>query len=426
MSRFPEPARRQLIGIAVGLLGVLLLLVAFTGHVPLSGGDGGTSVTARFAQANQIDDSTPPILTGVEVGHVVSLTPAPGNTTTVEMRITGSGVHLHFDAGAEIRWRTLLGGSMYIDLRPGSPSTPPLATEIALTRTRSQVDWDQFNAQLPAAARPQLQRELAGLDQALQAPGPEGSTVRVFGPAAATIGHSAEALRGQQIGDLPQLIETTASTVKALGSDSAGLERLVDGADRTLAVTAAHNTALAHAIQLSQPALDATLSTNRTLDRTLTALDPLVVRLEPGARLLGPTNAVLAPLLAQANRTLNDAVPLLKVAPGALRALGYASRHGTPLIAGLTPTVDRLNRDLIPLLARTDPDTRLRLYETFGPLASALSSSMSGFDANGWVYNFNVQLSTGSFVLPCDTGPGGTSNVGSCLTQRPPYARTKR
>jgi len=426
MSRLSEPARHQLIGIVVMLLGVLLLTVAFSGHVPLLAGSTGTIVTAQFAQANEIDNSTPVRVDGVDVGNVVALKSAPDNTTSVEMSITDPGVRLHADAGAQIRWRTLLGGSMYIDLNPGSASAPPLTAEIPLTRTGSQVDWDQFNDQLPGVARRQLQRELKGLNGALQAPVREGDTIHVLGPAIATIGQSAAALRGQQIGDLPNLVQRTAATLKALGSDPAALERLVAGADSTLAVTAAHNAALAQTIQLSQAALDATLSTNRTLDQTLTALDPLVVKLEPGARLLGPATAVLAPLLTRANRTLTDAEPLLRVAPGALGALHYAGARGTPLIAGLQPITRRLNGNLIPYLTRTDPDTRLKLYETIGPLASALSSSLSGFDANTHLYNFNVQLSTGSLVLPCDTGPGGTANLGSCLTQVPAFARSRR
>jgi ABC-type transporter Mla subunit MlaD len=320
----------------------------------------------------------------------------------------------------------LLGGSMYIDLHPGSPSASALDHEIPLTKTGSQVDWDQFNDQLPGSASPQLQRELAGLSSALSTPGAEGRTLRQFGPAIQTVGLSSVALRGREIGDLPRLVETTASTLRALRADPGGLERLVDGADRTLAVTAAHNSALAQTIQLSPPALDATLTTDGTLDRTLTALDPLVVKLEPGARLLGPTTVVLRPLLARTDRTLTDAAPLLHLAPGALRALADASRQGIPLISGLTPIVGRLNRDLIPFLARTDPDTRLKLYETLGPMASALSSSLSGFDANGYVYNFNVELSTGSLVLPCDTGPGGTSNLASCLVQTAPFLGKRR
>jgi hypothetical protein len=203
-------------------------------------------------------------------------------------------------------------------------------------------------------------------------------------------------------------VTSTARVVRALGSNAGDLQRLLDGADRTLAVTADHNVALAQAVQLSPPALDSTIATDRTLSVTLTDLDPLISQLRPGARELGPTTAVLRPMLARTIRVLRDAEPLLRIAPGALRSLAAASRQGVPLIAGLTPTVERLNAKLIPFLNVTDPDTRLRLYEAIGPLASALSSSASLFDANGYTYNFNVQESSGSLLEPCATGPTGT------------------
>lgn len=409
--------RHQLIGIAVIALGVLLLVIAFTGGIPLIGGGGGTIVRARFAQANELDNSTPVRIGGVDVGHVTELLPAPGATTTVVMRISLSGVHLHSDAGAWIRWRTLLGGSMYIDLTPGSASAPPLHGAIPLSRTGSQVDWDQFNSQLPTVPRRQLQRMLAGLDAALGAPGAEGRTLAVLGPALSPVGVSAQALRGQDIGDLSDVVRNAARVLQTLGANTGSLTGLVDGADATLAVTAAHNVALAQALQLSPAALASALQTSGVLDRTLTALDPLVAKLQPGAKLLGPASDVLSPLLVQTNSTLRSAVPLLRIAPGSFGALASASRDGIPLIAGLTPLIDRLNANELPWLARTDPETRLKLYETLGPTASALSSTLSGFDVNGYSYNFNVQLATGSVLLPCDLGLSGVPNLADCLTR---------
>jgi virulence factor Mce-like protein len=421
MTRAADIRRDRLIGIVVIAVGVLLVAIAFAGHVPLLGGEGGRDVSARFAQANEVDSSTPVRVGGVDVGHVVALRRAPGDTTTLVMRLTTSGIRLHADAGAQIRWRTLLGGSMYIDLDPGSPSAPALRGEIPLARTASQVDWDQFNAQLPAAARAELRRELGGFDAALRSPAGTGRTLHVLGPALATVGAGAEPLRGRDIGDLPSAVRNAGRTLSAIGGDPAQLQRLLAGADATLAVTAAHNAALGEALALSPPALAATRRASRTLGRTLTALDPLIARLAPGARLLGPADAVLAPLLRRADATLHRAEPLLAITPESLRQLGAAGAQGSALIAGLTPVISRLDRELLPFLARTDPDTRLKLYETFGPVASALSSTLSGFDVNGYSYDFNVQLSTGSLLLPCDLGFTGVPHLGACLTQKPSH-----
>ena len=424
MTRRSEQARQQLIGMAVLALGALLLVIAFTGGVPGLGGASGRTVIARFAEANLVDNSTPVRVGGVDVGRVGSINAAPGNTTDVGMSITDSGVRVHRDASAQIRWRTLLGGAMYIDLHPGSPSAPALIGPIQLSRTSSQVDWDEFNNQLPTSARLRMRQELKGFAAGLSAPTAEGRTLAVFGPALQTIGLGADATRGHDIGDLAHLVHNSAAVMRAL-SASQSLAALVDGADRTLAVTAAHNVALAQTIQLSPPALEATQRTDQNVNQILTDLDALAPRLDPGARLLGPATALLKPMLSQTERALADARPLLVVAPRTLTALGAAGTEGVPLLAGLTPMVKRLNGNLIPFLARPDPDTRLKLYETLGPIASALSSSMGGFTANGYVYNFNVQLNSGSAVLPCDAGPNGTSNLQSCIAPTPPYALPK-
>ena len=409
------PEQRR--GAAVAAIGVLLLAVAFTGTLPFLGGGGGETVTARFAQANEVDTATPVRVGGVDVGVVKALRAAPGNTTDVVMSITTGGVAPHSDASAQIRWRTLLGGSMYIDLNPGSPSAPPLRGVIPVSRTGAQVDWDQFNDVYPTATRRAFGQMIAGFSAGLRSPADEGSTLHVLGPDAAVIGQGSAALRGSRIGDLPALIRTTAATVRALSADTRSLQGLVTGADGTLAVTAAHNAALAQAIQLSPAALDSTLETSRTLDGTLTALDPLVTQLQPGARELAPATAALEPMLRRLNRALDDARPLLRVSPRAVRELGAMGSEGTPLIGSLQPLVDRLNTNLIPWLGQRDSDTRLRLYEAIGPLFSGLADSLSSFDANGYLYNFNVQVSSGSILLPCDTGPGGT-NPQACLAAK--------
>jgi phospholipid/cholesterol/gamma-HCH transport system substrate-binding protein len=406
--------RQRSLGVAVVVIGALLLYVAFSGSLPFLGSSGGRTLTARFAEANEVDDSTPVRVGGVDVGTVLSLRAAPDDTTTVVMRITSHGVSLHSDAGAEIRWRTLLGGSMYIDLNPGSPDAPPLHGEIPLSRTGAQVDWDEFNDQMPTATRGHFREMLGGFDAGLSAPRSEQRTLAVLGPDVSTIGRAADALRGEQIGDLPSLIRGSAITLRALADSTSSLRQLIDAGDATLAVTANHNSELAQAIVLSPPALRSTMTTSKRLNGMLTALDPLVSRLEPGARELGAVTRVLGPMLTRTDRLLRDARPLLAVAPNALRALGAMSQIGVPLIAGLRPTLNRLNAQLLPLLDARSSDTRLRLYETLGPMASSLSASLAGFDANTALYNFNVQFATGSLLLPCDQG-ANSSQLAECL-----------
>jgi ABC-type transporter Mla subunit MlaD len=315
---------------------------------------------------------------------------------------------------------------MYIDLNPGSATAPPLEGEIPIARTSGQVDWDQFNNQLPTATRPQMQRQLRGLDMALRQPIIEGRTLAVIGPSLSTVGMSSSALRGEIPGDLTRMVQSTAATLRALSVSTTSLQTLVNDGDRTLAVTAGHRAALSSTIELSPAAESASITGNAILVRTLNALDPLVHRLRPGARLLGPATTALMPILSRTRQTLADARPVLSLLGPTVQRLGAAARQGTPLIGALTPTVLRLRTQLIPFLNTTDPDTRLKLYEALGPTASSLSSSQSGFDSNGFVYNFDVQVSTGSVELPCNTGLDGVAHASQCLTSVAPFAAAER
>jgi virulence factor Mce-like protein len=401
------PSRLERTGALVLVVLVVLVYLALTHNFPFLGGPGGQVVRARFAQANEVNDSTPVRVGGVQVGSVQRLDPGPGYTTMLVMRLTQPGLVVHRDASARIAWRTLLGGSMAVDLDPGSPSAPALHGPIPLSATSSQVDWDQLNSLLAAPTNTELQRMFGGLRGALADPAGAGRTLDALAPALTTIGPAMNALRGQDIGDLPALVRSAGETAGALAANNSDLEGLVDGAQRTLAITASDHVALQEAIELSPPALASTQTTMTVLDTTLTRLDPLVARLRPAVRDLAPATAVLQPMLARASRVLDNTGPLLNVAPAALRGLGAAGTQGTPLLNGLSPTVNRLNAQLIPFLNTRDDDTHLKIYEGIGPTFSDIDSAASQFDGSSWFLHFDASAGVNSVSLPCDPGFNG-------------------
>jgi ABC-type transporter Mla subunit MlaD len=398
-----RPLRNGIITLSIG---GLLLFWGFTHHLPFAGGGDGRVVRAQFASANQVNSRTPVRMGGVDVGQVERVEPGLGRRgSTVVMRITRGGLDLHRDAGAQIRWRTLLGGSMYIDLTPGSSSSSPLGSqEISANKTGSQVDWDYFNAQFSGNTRQQQRRMFSGLRKTFAAPGGVRRTIRALAPTLSVIGSGTDALRGQQRGDLPRLVRATGRTLRALSLDSGTLEGFVSGADRTLAVTAGHRVALGEAIALSPPALQSTTLTMNRVVSTLDRLDPLVARLRPGARRLAPAARALRPGLDAAERLLRHARPLLRTAPTVLRNLAAMSRQGVPLVHGLDPTVIRLRDQLLPFLDRTDTETGLRNYQAIGPFFSTLDGGASEFDGSGYFLHFMTGGAPDSLLLPCDNG----------------------
>jgi phospholipid/cholesterol/gamma-HCH transport system substrate-binding protein len=392
-------------GIVTLALLALLVFVAVTHQLPLLGGAGGPIVRAEFSTADDVNTATPVRVGGVDVGHVQSIEPGPGHSSIVAMQITTGGVVAKRDASAQVAWRTLLGGALYVDLAPGSPSTPPLGNRvIPLSRTGYQVTWDDYNSQFTPTARLQERNTIRGFAQTLASPRAEGHTVQMLGPDLAVVGRGVAPLRGEDIGDLRALVRSTAATMNALARNQGELGNLVYGADRTLAVTARERADLGQTLALTPPALSATTITMRRLNVTLDRLDPLAINLRPGVGALAPAMDALSPALTQADRTLSDARALLRTAPTTLRALRAMGLQGVPLIAGLTPTVARLNQQLLPFLSRTDPATRLRNYEAIGPFVSALDSAAGEYEADGYFVHFMTGGGPDSVLLPCDTG----------------------
>ena len=147
MSRLPERDQRASANSRFrwrpsnALIAVIFILVftigpylAFTGHVPFT--SYGYKVKATFANSANIAINSPVRIAGVEVGKVIE-TERDGDATTVTFTVDGSGRPIHDDAFAAIRPRIFLEGNFFIELDPGSPSAPELASggTIPVSRT---------------------------------------------------------------------------------------------------------------------------------------------------------------------------------------------------------------------------------------------------------------------------------------------------
>jgi virulence factor Mce-like protein len=386
----PRPLRNG--AILFGLIG-LAVYMALSHNIPIINGKPGVRLRADFAFANHVlPGKTPVRVDGVPVGVVddVGAGPDPRRSSRVEMRITDKGVVLHSDARAEIRWRTLLGGRMYIDLEPGSARARRVDDwVIPIGRTSSQTEFDDL-LQPYDGGTAQAQRDIfRGLSGTLARPAQTRRAIEAL-PALETIGRGEQPVLGTQSGDLRKLAATTATAVEALGADTTGLQRLVTGARQTLGATNARRRELGQFLELSPPSLDQTLATMNRLRVTLTHLDPLVDRLRPGARELAGAAGAARPALAQARGLLTELRPVLRNTRPALADLGATADSATPVIDGLKPTVSRLNRDILPWLRQRDDEEKLPNYQAIGPFFSVLDMAAAEYDSIG----YRLHLST--------------------------------
>jgi ABC-type transporter Mla subunit MlaD len=394
------------VGMAALAVASLLLYLAFLHDIPFFGGPSGTIVRAEVRTAANVSSRTPVRVGGTDVGKVEKIVSAGGGrASTLEMRITSPGVRVRNDATAQVRYRTLLGGSMYIDLQPGSKSAPPLGGHtIPLARTSAQVDWDEFNS-VWAKPVPRAQQWLIkGFADGIKDPAALREVLRQSGPALASFGRAARASRGQREGELPSLIRRAAATMRGFASDGKGLEAAIRGAQETTAATASVRQSLGDTITTAAPALRSTRVTMARLDRTLTHADPLVEELRPAARATAPATKRLRPALTGLNRLLVDARPLLRHGPPTLATLRTTVREGVPFLDVLKKFNVRFNGEVLPWLRSYDPRSRLKVQEMVGPWLSGQNDSYAGFDDNGYFLRAVGQPAPDSPVIPCSVG----------------------
>lgn len=401
---------------AILLIVALLVIVgAVTQKVPILDSVSGHTVRADFAKVNNVNNRTPVRVDGVDVGNVSDVLPGsdPRRSAQLKLLITDSNIVLHTDASAQLRWRTVLGGPMYVDLHPGSPDAPKLQGPIPVSRTSSQSELDDV-LRIYNGTGDQAQRDtFKGLSETFSAPAATQRTIGAL-PALSTVGAGLRPYQGTVTGDLSNVVRGTARTAQALGASTASLQALVTGAAQTLGAIDAQSPALGRMLALSPGTLDSTQVTMQRLRTTLGHLDPLVTRIEPGSRLIASMSAALRPALEQTRAVLRQAQPLLRSARPTFQDLRGASIAGAPVLRGLEAPVERLNSDILPWLAQRDPDTRVINYESIGPTFSVLDKAAAEFDSSGYRLHLTTLLGSASVIDESTLTTAKSSMLAQC------------
>jgi phospholipid/cholesterol/gamma-HCH transport system substrate-binding protein len=398
----PHPMRTG--ALVLALFGLFLYWGYTGGNIPFLG-QGGYTVRAIFASGEDLRGGRTAVrVGGIDVGTVTGTQrTADGKAVLVTMNITDPDVHLTSNAGAQIYWRTLLGFSYYIQLHPGTGSSPLGDQVIPESRTGVQVELDQVLQALTPTSRLGIRQTFGQLATAFAPGNQAGATIDALAPTMANVGPAIQALQGTGPGDLTNTVYQASRLLSGLSSSDSQLGDLVHHADTTLGATSARQASIDAILQQGPQTLTDTRSTLTRLDATLTLLDPVVDALNPGVRQLAPAAIALDPALRQLIPLLDQARPTLKALRPALTNLSGAGASGTPLLRALLPTLRRLNSTVIPAL-NAKGSSGLRLYETIGPTAAAVDSSAATYDANGHVQRFQAVAggaNTLSF-LPCN------------------------
>ncbi|MBJ7347457.1 MAG: MCE family protein, partial [Thermoleophilaceae bacterium] len=114
-------SRRRLGAITIAVL-MISVFFAFTKHIPFTHG---FILNAYMNDSVNIRPNSPVRIAGVTVGKVVKATRDDGSPDTkIVFDLKDKALPIHRDATLKVRPRIFLEGNFFVDLEPGSPSSP--------------------------------------------------------------------------------------------------------------------------------------------------------------------------------------------------------------------------------------------------------------------------------------------------------------
>jgi phospholipid/cholesterol/gamma-HCH transport system substrate-binding protein len=433
-QRIPRKDRTGASAFAVGLVVLVVcalgLYFGFAKDVPFRHG---FRVKAVFESANSIRTNSPVRIAGVNVGKVTGVEGKPGtDAAVVTMEIDKKGLPIHKDATMKIRPRIFLEGNFFVDVRPGTPSSPTIddGDTIPMTHTATPVQLDQVLSVLQNDTRDSLRKTLDGLGTALTY---KPARARDTGADPSARGQSAgeslndairygerslkgtaivaDALLGIQVHDLSRLIDGLSRTAEGLGRNEDQLKSLITNFNTTVAATASQASNLRASIRVLGPTLQ---NADRALD-SLNASFPntraFAREVLPGVRETPATIDAGFPWIAQTRQLLGP-----DELQGVTKQLSPATRDLAKVIDGslkLLPQADLVakcvTRVVLPTgdvkIADGPLTTNAENYKEFWYTMVGLAGEGQNFDGNGMYVRFFAGGGDQTFSM------GGSGNL---------------
>lgn len=392
------------IGLVTMVIVLLIIGVAFSGTHKKLFRASGHEITAQFENAQQLRPGDPVRINGVDSGEIAKIELADdARTATVTMRVEDKAGDIYRNARADIQFRSLLGGSMYVSLNRGTPDAGDLGTEtIAADRTSDQVELDDVSTVVEGRTKKGLKRLPDELADAFADRRDPARGLEALADVAPDVRKGASALRGVAEGtDLQRLIRNSRRAAQALDTKDRDLQQLISGTAATLNTLAARSADLSATFRTAPAAARNVSVTMDRLVPTLSGADTLLAKLRDPADDVAPTVQRLRPAVVSADRTLDSARPLLRSLPTAATSLAAAARDGKPLLDDLTTSLKRVDEKFLPNMDKKDPATGYTVAQMVGAGTGGLAMTSAQRDANGHFIRFAASVGSNPLYSPC-------------------------
>jgi virulence factor Mce-like protein len=399
-------------GIVAAVVVAAAVYLAFGGPTPFAGSP--FVLKALFTSETQLHIPSPVRIAGVDVGEVTSVRPVGHNSqaAVVTMNINTNGLPIHANATAAIRTRIFLEGNFYVDLQPGSPGAPILASGQTLpaANTSGPVQLDRVLAALTSHTRANLQTFVQGFGASLnerpsaaqdaaqnQDPSVRGLTggqalnesLKYSAGAFRASAIVNQALLGIQPHDLSNAVVGNEQVFRALASRQTQLASLVTTFDATMSALASRQQDLSATIGALPPLLRTTNTALTSLNASFGPTRAFARTILPGVEQLDPTIQQALPWLAQATALVAPAElgGLVKDLTPAVQQTASTIRSTTTLLSASDALARCISHNLVPTGNEVIQDPPLPsttpVYQELLQSAVGIAGAGQNFDGNG-------------------------------------------
>jgi virulence factor Mce-like protein len=358
-----------------GLL--MFLWESFGGPLPLK--PKGYRFTAAFPRTLLLAEQSDVRISGVNVGHVISLKLGKDGRTHATIEVAGQYAPIRSDMHAILRQKTLLGET-YVQLIPESRTAPYLhdGTQLAQSQVEPSVTLDDILASLDAKTRQSWQVWFQAVAVGLKDRGEQvNASFAQLEPFVEHANRLVTVLASQE-GAVRALIHNTGVVFDALAGRDHQLEGLIANGERTFHAAAASSQAFANAFR-ALPAFEHNSTVAlKELDKFAVVATPYLDEFVPAEQQLSLLLDSTKPFAPRFDSFLTALGPLTKAAKTGLPAFTKSLQLTTPIVENLRPVLHNLD-PFLQSVGQYVPEVQA----FFANLAAASQASAGNADTGG-------------------------------------------
>jgi phospholipid/cholesterol/gamma-HCH transport system substrate-binding protein len=328
---------------ALSCFGLLLFMwESFGGPVPLK--PKSYRFTIAFPRTLLLAEQSDVRISGVPVGHVISLKLGKDGLTHATVQINSRYAPIRSDMHAILRQKTLLGET-YVQLIPESRTAPPLKDEGQLPngQVEPSVTLDDILAALDSKTRRSFQIWMESLAEGFNHRGEQiNASFATLQPFVEETNRLLAVLASQE-GALRASVHNTGVVFDALTERAGQFRGLFANGERAFHGAAQASQAFARAFR-ALPAFERnSVTALRSLDSFGTDASPLLVQLRPSEEQLAPLLQATRPFAPQFDAFLTSLGRFSKAARKGLPAVKQETQLTEPVLAALSPVLHNFN-----------------------------------------------------------------------------------